>query len=120
MATLPVATAVTSVGLDVTAPATAAALSQTFANNPGTFIVVKNGGGATIVATIVTPQTVSDGSASPLSVADRTVSIAAGKTFLIGPFPSAQYNDGNNEITVNFDIITSVLLQVLRVNTLVA
>ena len=119
MATLPAATGVGTAGLDITTPATAAAATQTFANSGGRrALVVKNGNAGTVVATITTRKTVLDGNGSALTLSNRTVSIAAGKYFIIsvGPSSADLFNDANGEVTVAFDVYASVLLQVIDLN----
>lgn len=114
MASVPAPTNILPTGVDITTPATAAALTQTLANDGRTMLLIKNGNAGTINVTITAQQKVQDGAAVPLAVPSRTIAIATGKYFLIGPFPLGVYNDQNNEITVTIDVISSVLLQTLR------
>jgi len=72
--------------------------------NGGTqeFLHVKTGGTGTTV-TIQTPTTV-DG----LAVADRTVVIGTSSERMIGPFPRSQYNQGAEEVYIDFSSVTTV------------
>lgn len=61
--------------------------SAMFANDGNTFLYVRNTGLGDHVLTFQTPQTVAG-----LAVADHTVTVAAGKTALLGPFPTDTFN----------------------------
>lgn len=113
MASLPAATNILPAGVDITTPSTAAAATQTLANDGRSCLLIKNGNAGTIVATLVNRIPVNDGS-SNLTITSRTVSITTAKYFLIGPFAPSIYNDTNGETTVNLDIFSSVLVQPLR------
>lgn len=120
MASITTVTAATIAGLDITTPSIAAAATQTFSNTgkPGQALVIKNANAGTVVATIVGRQLVSDGSAAPQTVKDRTISIATGKTYIVpfGPLSQGLFNDANNETTVTFDVFSSVTLQLIQLN----
>lgn len=74
-----------------------------------TFIHVKTVGTACVV-TVQTPITV-DG----LAVAERTYSIGTNSERLIGPFPRNQYNQGSEEVYVDFDTVTAVTCAAFRI-----
>lgn len=74
-----------------------------------TFIHVKTVGTACVV-TIQTPGTV-DG----LAVADRTISIGTNSERMIGPFPRGNYNQGSEEVYVDFDVVTAVTCAAVRI-----
>jgi hypothetical protein len=59
-------------------------------------LLIKNGSASPFTATIVTPATV-DGMAIP----DLAVTVAAGATAIVGPFPDGTYNQSDD--TVNVD-----------------
>jgi hypothetical protein len=109
-----VATPVLPSGLDITTPAVAAALSQTFGNDGKVWLLIKNGSGGTINATFTAQQKVQDGAATPLSVGNRTIAIPTLKSYLAGPFSPSIFNDANSEVTLGFDSITTVTIQALR------
>jgi len=69
------------------------------------FIAIINGDSGSHVVTLKrgSGKTI-DGSTLP----DPTVTVAAGKTMLIGPFPPGYYNDGNGQVGVTYDGVTSV------------
>lgn len=78
--------------------------------NGGTEVLhVKNGDESPINVTIQTPNTV-DG----LAIADRVVAVPAGEERFIGPFPRATYNQGADEVYVDFSAVTSVTCAALR------
>jgi hypothetical protein len=83
-----------------------------FLNASNTFIHVKNGDASPHTVTIVT-QSTSDG----LAVADRAVAIPAGEERLIGPFPSAIYDDGNGKVQLTYDAVTSMTIAALRLGS---
>lgn len=72
-------------------------------NDGKTFLQVINGGGGSVVVTIVT-QAVLGGNA----VADRVVTVLTVTEQLIGPFPPSVFNDSNGDIDVSYDTITSL------------
>jgi hypothetical protein len=76
----------------------------------GVVLVVKNVDAGAHVVTIVTPQTV-DG----LAVADRTVSVAAGKIELIPIDRPAYRNPSTGLAAITYDGVTSVSVAAIRV-----
>ena len=78
----------------------------------GVVLVVKNADSAAHTVTLVTPQTV-DGD---LAVADRTVTVAAGKTEFI-PVTTTYRNPATGRATLTYDAVTSVTVAVIRVAT---
>lgn len=89
----------------------AAGGGDVFPNDGKTVLVIKNGGGAGITLTVVTPVTI-DG----LAVTDLTATIGAGETRAIGPFPPAWYNDGSGNVSLTYSAVTSVTVQPISVN----
>ena len=121
MASMPAALVVTPSGLDITTPATAAAASQTFANKPGLALLVKNANAGTVNATVSVTQTVPNGSGGNLTVSSVAVAIPTGKSYLIGPFPSAVYNNqATQEVTMTLDVFASVTLATVIINPAVS
>lgn len=104
-------TTVTRAGIDVVGVA-AAAGGDSFANTGKEFIEVKNGGAGAITVTLDV-QTTLDG----MAITDPTVSIAAGATKIIGPFPTHIFNDSNSRVNVTYSAVTSVTVKVLTINT---
>lgn len=87
-----------------------AANTYQFPNDGQIFIRVVNGGGSPDTVTIVTNRE-EDG----LALADRTVSVPAGETRMIGPFVPAIYNDGDELVSFTHSFITSVTHAVLHI-----
>lgn len=85
----------------------ASAGGDTFENDGTQWIQITNGDGTPTALTIVTPRTV-DG----LAVADKQISIPAGSTRLIGPFPVGTYNNNDNEVALQYDKVTSLTIGV--------
>ncbi len=109
MATLTVAT-VTRAGVDVVGAAATVTVGDEWANTGYEFLEVKNGSGAPITVTLDI-KTAPDG----LAVTDPTVSVGAGVTKIIGPFPPGIYNDettGRAKATCSS--VTSVTVKVLK------
>lgn len=116
MASLTVLTPVTPDGLLVSgALANAGAASNTFANTGFDLIAIRNGSGVSVTAGIVTAQTIPDGGAAALAIADRSIVIAAGETRLIGPFPTSVYNDAAGEVTITLSAFATVTVAVIAV-----
>jgi hypothetical protein len=95
-------TPVTRAGIDI-AGAAADVAGDSFPNTGHEYLVVKNGSGAPITVTLDIKQTV-DGQA----VTDPTVTIAAGASKIIGPFPTGIYNDTNGRAGVTYSAVTTV------------
>lgn len=112
MAALAVAVAIRGVGNDLAGVA-AGAGGDTFINSGQEIFVVKNGSGAPITVTFVTPTTVDN-----LAVSDLAVTVAAGATRSVGPFPPAWYNDTaqpGGVVSVTYSSVTTVTVGVLKV-----
>lgn len=78
----------------------------------GVFLVVKNADASSHTVTLATPETV-DGD---LAVADRTVTVAAGKTELI-PLTARYRDPSTGRAAITYDAVTSVSVAVFRVPT---
>lgn len=99
-------------GLDATYAA-AGAGGDVFANDGNNMFHVKNGGGGAAVVTITSQL-----SAVPAGAAktDVVVSVPAAEERMIGPFPSASFNDGSGQVVVSYDQVTSVTIAVIEYN----
>jgi hypothetical protein len=82
---------------------------HSFPNGGTEYLHVKNGGGGSINVTVQTPNTV-DG----LAITDRVVAVPNGGERIIGPFPRATYNQGADEVYVDFSGVTSVTCGAFR------
>ncbi|WP_202237023.1 hypothetical protein [Actinacidiphila reveromycinica] len=78
----------------------------------GVFLVVKNADASAHVVTLATPGTV-DGD---LAVADRSVSVAAGKTFFI-PLTATYRDPSTGRASITYDGVTSMSVAVVRVGS---
>lgn len=92
------------------AGAAAAGGGDTFTNTGQEIAVIKNGSGAPITVTFVTPATL-DG----LAVTDLTVSVGAGETRAVGPFPPGVYNDANGLVSMTYSGVTTLTVAILKV-----
>lgn len=95
-------------GKDITTGAAAlvaatATFGNKFANSGAEFAIVKNASGGAVVVTLTVPALV-DGQA----VTSPTVTVAAGSTVLLGPFPPGIYSDSGGFCTLTFDVVTSI------------
>jgi len=103
-------------GLDYTAQAVAAdgTNGNKWPNTGGQTLVVINGGGSACVLTkIYGPGAVFDGT----TPASPTLSVPAGHTMEIGPFPPALYNDANGAANVTYSQVASVTVLVRQLGT---
>lgn len=80
-------------------------------NDGTTFLVVKNGSGAPITATIVTPQNVAG-----LGVADLTVTVPAAGERWVGSFPQPTFNATNGRASVTYSAVTSVTVGAFKLS----
>lgn len=84
--------------------------SNAFVNDGRTFIHVKNGAGAPITATFLTP-----GNVAGLAIADLVVTVANGTEKMIGPFEPGLFNQSDGKVHVDWSSETSVTAGVFRV-----
>lgn len=96
-------------GIDMASAVAAAGGGDSFVNTGKEFLAVKNGSGGAITVTFVTQVTV-DGQ----PVADLAVSVPAGHTMDIGPFPPGYYNDGSGQVQVTYSGVTSLTVMPVR------
>lgn len=108
MATLTVATAART-GVDLAGVA-ATSGGDAFLNTGREVLIVTNGDSGSHTATIHSQKT-PDG----LALTDRVITVAAGVTKAIGPFPVGLYNDTNNLAQITYSAVTSVTVKVLKV-----
>jgi hypothetical protein len=113
MAVLTVNT-VTRAGFNVEGSVLTAASSggDSFPNTGREFVVFRNGDSSSKTVTLVFQTTV-DGQ----SIANRTVSVPAGETFIFGPFPVNYYNDGNGRMNLTYSSVTSCSVGVFAIST---
>ncbi len=91
-----------------TLPNAADAQGHYMDNDGRTFLVINNANAGTVVVTVQTPRTV-DG----LAVAELTLSMGAGTRWILGPFPTATFNQSGSDrgrIYIDFDITAGVTL----------
>lgn len=89
--------------------AAAASGGDQFVNTGSEFVSVYNADSDSMTVTIETPGTVDD-----LAIADRTVTVDAGETKLIGPFQKSYYNDSSGYVQLTYSDATGVTVQVFR------
>lgn len=82
---------------------------NTFPNDGFTVVYIKNGSGAEIEATFITPITLNG-----LAVADLVTTIITGTERIVGPFKPETFNDTESKLTVTWDVTSSVTFAVLR------
>lgn len=76
-------------------------------NDGHVFIEAANTGGGAQTITIVTPNTVDDdGGATGLAINDFSVSVSAGTTQLIGPFPPELVNQSTGFVAIDITVAT--------------
>src|SRR4051812_41088866 len=114
MATLAAATALARTGLKVSGALSAASTSDKFANTGKQFLLVNNGAIGAKVLTFVSAATL-DG----LAVADPTVSVPAGESWLIGPFKPSVFNDSDGYVTVTVPDATDVTYKMVQADTVI-
>ena len=81
-----------------------------FANNGNTFLLVQNGGGASIDVTIASNFT-----NPPVGTVqdDVVVAVGAGVDAMIGPLPQTGFNDGDGQCNVTYSAVTTVTVAAL-------
>lgn len=83
-----------------------------FVNTGKELLLVKNGSGGSINVTIATPNTV-DG----LTIADKVIAVADGKTAVLGPWPPATYSNASDskKAAVTYSGTSSVEVAVVKI-----
>lgn len=81
-----------------------------FTPDDATVLLIKNGGGASITATIVTPWTGPAG----LALADATVPVAAGAEVLVGAFAGPYWAGASGLADITWSSTTSVTWAAVR------
>lgn len=79
-----------------------------------TYLVAVNASGGAIVITITAQQTLQGGN---VSITSPTVSVGAGKTYIIGPFNRTIFNDADG-IHVTYDGVTSLTVAAVQITNL--
>lgn len=92
--------------------ASAAGGGDSFPNTGVEFVEVVNGGVGSITVTLDIQATVDS-----QAVTDRTVTVAASGRKIIGPFPTAVYNDANSRVNLSYSGVTSVKVAVRKLTT---
>ena len=89
----------------------ASAGGDAFANTGRELVLLThtNGAGATETLTVAMQKTI-DGEDVP----DKTVSIGAGETHLLGPFPTGLYNDVDGKVQLSYSSETDLELLVIQ------
>jgi hypothetical protein len=105
----PVATTRTA-GINLgTAPVPATLAGDSWVNTGKELYFVKNGSGAPITITqVLAVGAVVDG----IPVTSRTMVIAAGASFILGPFPTGAYNDTNGFCNITYTSVTTITVLV--------
>jgi len=95
-------TPIVATGVTPTLAAASAGGDQVPTGNK-TFLMVTNGSASAVTVTAVTTQSVSG-----LAVADAAVSVAAGTSKFIGPFPASLFANASNNVDITYSAVTSV------------
>ena len=73
--------------------------------------MVKNGSGSSITLTL---NYGTGGTIDGQTLANRTVTIVAGDTIIVGPFPTVLYQDSTGNVSVTYSAVTSVTVLVIQ------
>ena len=82
---------------------------DTFPNIPGTYVAIDNAAASEVTVTFTAQTPCNQG-----YLHDLVVTVPAGKTVNIGPFPGGQFNDANGNVTMTYSSATSVTVAALR------
>ena len=86
------------------------AAGDEFSNHANTFIYISNQDASSKVVSFII-QTIIDGQ----SVPPRTVTVLAGQSVLLGPYPANTYNDTSGLMSLTYDAVTSLSIQIFRI-----
>lgn len=87
-----------------------------FPNTGREGMIIANGGGAPITATITTNGTYDVGSTS-YAIADLTVVVATGTSKIVGPFDRTLFNNASGQVLVDWSNDTVVTVGVFSLGT---
>ena len=107
MARVTLTPSILSVNGVVFSPVAAETDGNAFPNTGNQLFYIKNGSGGNVVVTIQTPLTVVG-----LAVAEATRTLATTEEYVFGVFPTHVFNQSNGEVWIDYDIVTSVTIQV--------
>jgi hypothetical protein len=98
--------------------ASAAAGGDQFANPNGTaFLVIHNGDTSSKDVTVTAQNTSFEDDVYGDAVKqDQTLTVAAGSTAVMGPFPKRAFNDGSGNVQVTYSAVTSVEIAVVEID----
>ena len=114
MATITVTTTSADAGYNMTDDLTAAAGGgDAFANDGNTFFVVANGGGGAITFGATTANTAGK---NAFAIADASVSVGAGKTYIFGPFEPGIFNNSSAQVAVTYSGVTTVTVGAFKIS----
>lgn len=100
-------TSVVDTGVAFTGAAPDATNGNAMPNNGRQFLLYKNGDASSHTVTInAYPK---GDTPNGLTVSDLVVTVAAGATKLIGPFPPSIFNNSSNQVEIDFSSATSQL-----------
>jgi len=91
----------------------AAAGGDDFSNDGKTFLHIKNGGGASINAT-VTSQVATPPAGT--AAANKVVAVAAGSEQMIGPINATGFNDASGKVQISYSAVASVTVAAISVS----
>ena len=115
MAVLTVAT-INEAGAVLTLSSAASGDGDSWANTGNQQILVKNASGGSVTVTVTTQVTDFE---SPqygdATKTNTTLAIATDKIALVGPFPSAAYNDSNGYCHITYSAVTNVEVGVFEI-----
>lgn len=99
---------ITQAGIAPTFSAAGAA-GDSFSNNEKTYFHVKNGGASSITVTVDSFTKCNHGFDH-----DITITVPASGERIIGPFPSARFNDDSSKVNVTYSAVTSVTVAAFK------
>ena len=104
-------------GLDLVLTAAAGGGDQVDNADGKTIVIIRNGGGASITATVTAQNTSFGNQLEPIGQITKTNvarTIAAGGIAILGPFPTAVYNNTSNQIALTYSGVTSVVVSPVK------
>lgn len=107
------ATSLVRTGINPVPTTAADALGDEVANPGGDIaFIVKNDSVSSITVTLDIRAAGPDGAA----VTDPTVTVGAGATRMVGPFPTGIYNDASGRAKITYSDVTTVYVLAVRLN----
>jgi hypothetical protein len=102
-------------GTDITSGLNNAAGKSYIPNDGKTLVVIKNGNGSPVTATVKTKKSsLSKEGYGTVALSDETITVPSATTTIAGPFPVARWNTVSSTVEISMSTVAGVSMTSLR------